>query len=603
MPRASLLVTLSAALLPAAAPSLAAQAPVSAPISKVHYDLTFDSTTAAARNIRMAMTMDVAGTAPVLLSIPAWAPGHYDLINFARRVSHFAATMDGKPVLTDRYDFDTWRVRPAGKGTVTVTFDFRADTLQTSSSWSAPDFLFVNGTNVFLFPEGGPLDFPATVTVHTQPGWRIATGMHPAGAAGTYGEKNYHDLADMPFYIGRFDLDSAQISGKWTRMASWPAGHLSGTNRDAMWDALKKVIPAESAVFGETPWDNYTVFLGFPPTFGGATALEHQSSNLGLYFRGFVSSPGLANVVAHEIFHAWNVKRLRPADMVPYRYNRENPTTLLWVSEGFSDYYADLAEVRGGAIDSTAWADNTVGHILTFTNSPPVSVEDASLAVWVHPLDGTDMLYYDKGAIVGLLLDIQIRDASDNAGSLDGVMRSLYQSTYKQGKGFTNEQFWAAVSRNAGGRSFAEFSRHYVEASEPLPLDSVLALAGLKLISEKSRVPRLGINTMGDTTGLRITGVVEGGPYAAAGGQVGDTVLVLGGVPYKNDLNMNTFRHTWAGRDGESFPVEIRRAGQPMTLTVKVMLVDRTDTRLLFDSTASARALRVRQGLLHGGGR
>jgi predicted metalloprotease with PDZ domain len=593
-------VLAAAALLLARPASSAAQEAKSAPISNVRYDLTFDSTTAAARNVKVMMTLDVTGSKPVLLSLPAWAPGHYDLINFSRRVSHFSAAMGGRPVPTDRFDFDTWRVRPEGRGTVTVSFDFRADTMQTASAWSAADFLLINGTNVFLFPEGQSLDFPATVTVHTEPGWMVTTGMHPAGAALTYREKNYHDVTDMPFFIGRFDLDSVLVLGKWTRLATYPVGRLAGANRAAMWQALEKFIPAESAVFGVTPWDNYTVFMGFPDGFGGATALEHQSSNLGLYTPAIVGSPGVINVVAHEIFHAWNVKRLRPADLVPYRYDVGQPTTLLWVSEGFTDYYADLSEVRGGVIDSAGFAANTVGHILTVTNSPPASVEDASLGVWVHPLDGSDFLYYDKGAVLGLLLDIQIRDATDNAGSLDAVLRGLYQSAYLHGKGFTNDEFWAAVVRAAGGKSFADFSLRYVEGAEPLPFDSILPLAGMRLISEQTRVPRLGITSLGDSTGVRVTGVVGGGPYAQAGGQTGDTIIVLGGIPVSTDPDFSAFRRRWAGREGESFPIEIHRAGQPLTLTVKVVLVDRTETRLEYDSAASARALKVRAGLLHG---
>jgi predicted metalloprotease with PDZ domain len=600
MLRATLLLAACTALFLAPPAQLSAQEAKSASISNVRYDLTFDSTTAAARTIKVMMTLDVSGTKPVLLSLPAWAPGHYDLINFSRRVSHFAAAMGGRSISAHRFDFDTWRIQPEGRGTVTVTFDFRADTMQTASAWSTPDFLMVNGTNVLLFPQGQSLEFAATVTVHTEPDWMVTTGMHPAGAARTYSEKSYHDLADMPFFIGRFDLDSAQIMGQWTRLATYPVGRMAGANRAAMWQALKGFVPAESAVFGVTPWDNYTVFMIFPDGFGGATALEHQSSNVGLYLPSIVGSPGVINVVAHEMFHAWNVKRLRPADMVPYHYDRDQPTPLLWVSEGFSDYYADLSEVRGGAIDTAAWAANTVGHILTVNNAPPVSVEDASLGVWVHPLDGTDFLYYDKGAMVGLLLDIVIRDATDNAGSLDGVLRALYQSTYLRGRGFTSDEFWATASRTAGGKSLADFGRRFVAGDEPLPFDSILPLAGMRLISEKLRVPRLGITSFGDSTGSRVTSVVGGGPYALAGGLANDTIIVLGGIPVASDPDFSAFRRRWAGHDGESFPIEIRRAGQPMTLTAKVVLVDRTETRLEFDPAASARALRVRQGLLHG---
>ncbi|HEY2805662.1 MAG TPA: hypothetical protein VGI92_07385 [Gemmatimonadales bacterium] len=583
-------------LLAAVPATLSAQ--VSAPITNVSYELTFDSAAAAQRSVQVAMSFEVAGPAPVLLSLPAWAPGHYEIMNFSRNVAHFTATQNGQPLHADRFDYDTWRVIPSGRGAVRVGFDFKADTLQTAAAWTAPDFLMVNGTNVFLFPQGRSLEYPATVTVHTRPDWRVVTGMHAAGGPLTYHESNYHDLADMPFFIGRFDVDSNMVSGKWTRLASYPAGRMSGAPRTAMWSAMQKFIPAETAVFGETPWDDYTVFMIVVDNFGGATALEHQSGNVGIYGTTVIAAPGIPNVVAHEMFHAFNVKRLRPAEMFPYRYDEANPTTLLWVSEGFSDYYADLDEVRGGAIDSAAFAQNTLGHMQVVGASPPASVEDASLAIWTHTRDGSDFLYYDKGSVLGFLLDIMIRDASDNHGSLDGVMRSLYESAWKHHRGFTNEEFWAAASRAAGGKSFAAFYDHYVDGHDPLPYDSIVPLAGFRYSSETFRAPRLGIGTASDSL-TTVTQVIPGGAYERAGGHVGDTLVTLGGVDVRTDPNFDAFRHRWAGKDG-TFPIVVRRAGQVLTLTAPVMLIERTDVRLDYAADASPKALRIRNGILHG---
>ena len=123
----------------------------------------------------------------------------------------------------------------------------------------------------------------------------------------------------------------------------------------------------------------------------------------------------LASITAHEIFHAWNVKRLRPADMVPYRYDRPQPTPWLWVSEGITDYYADLALVRGGVVDAGGFCAADDGEDREVADAPPVALEDASLSTWIHPTDGTGYIYYPKGSLAGFLLDIMIRDASDNS--------------------------------------------------------------------------------------------------------------------------------------------------------------------------------------------
>ena len=199
-----------------------------------------------------------------------------------------------------------------------------------------------------------------------------------------------------------------------------------------------------------------------------------------------------------------------------------------------------------------------------------------------------------------MLLDILIRDASGNRGSLDDVLRSLYGSAWKRGRGFTGDEFWAAASRAAGGVSFADFRRRYVEGAEPLPYDSVLPLAGMRRVVERYRAPRLGINSFGDSTGLRITAVTPGSAFALAGGQVGDTLLVVGGIDVRQDPEFDQFRHRWAGREGESFPVVLRRGGQTLTLSAPVQLYDRTDLHLEYIGGPGARAARVRAGVLHG---
>ena len=135
--------------------------------------------------------------------------------------------------------------------------------------------------------------------------------MKPGQAPGEYTASNYHDLVDMPFFVGRISYDSMQVSGRWTRLATYPAAALTGA-RKQLWDEISKMIPAEATVFQETPWDTYTVMDIFDPKYGGASALEHQSSHVGIYNPGIIGNPLLASITAHEIFHAWNVKRLRP---------------------------------------------------------------------------------------------------------------------------------------------------------------------------------------------------------------------------------------------------------------------------------------------------
>jgi len=573
----------------------------SAPISGIRYEVTFDARTAPARTLHVAMTFDVGGPGPVLLSLPAWTPGAYEITNFARWVSNFSAASGGKELGWDKLDYDTWRIRADGAKNVTVTFDYLADSLDNAIAWANGNFAFFNGTNVFLYPEGRPTDFTATVTVKTDPTWIVTTAMKPAAAPRTYTASSYHDLVDMPFFVGQFDVDSTQIANKWVRMASWPKGALKGADRAIFWDHQKKVIPAMGAVFNEIPWDNYTTFIVLDSTSSGGSALEHQSSHLGIYTPLLVQSILFPSITAHEMVHAWNVKRLRPADMVPYKYSQPQPTPWLWVSEGITDYYSDVVLSRSGVIDTAGFLILTQGKIDETTAAPPVALTDASLSTWIHPTDGTGYLYYQKGSIAGFLLDILIRDASDNTKGLDDVFRELYQTTYKQKwTGFTGEQWWSAVSRAAGGKSFDDFNAKYIDGREPFPYASVLPLAGFQLKVDTIREPRLGVSSAPDSSGVRIADVQAGSPADAAGLRPGDYLVQVGDIPVRDQTFGEQFRSRYAKAEGAKLPVKIRRGTETLDLQIDVRLAERTEQRFIINPSASAKAVKIRNGILKG---
>jgi len=577
-------------------------APQSAPLANLRYEITFDSTTAETRTLKVAMSFDVAGPGPVLLSFPAWTPGAYELTWFARWVGNFTPTAGDRSLAWDKLDYDTWRIQPAGAKSISVRFDYLADTLDNAMAWSRPNFAFFNGTNVLPYPEGRGLDFPATVAIRTEPSWLVATGMQSVPQqAGTYREGNYHDLVDKPFFVGRMDYDSMQVAGAWTRLATFPAGVLTGQARAQMWSDIGKVIPVESAVFQETPWPHYTVMMLFDSSFGGLSALEHTNSHLGIYNPQAIGTPILTSVTAHEIFHAWNVKRLRPADMVPYRYDRSEPTVWLWVSEGITDYYADLALLRGGVITADQFLGQTADKIAKVAAAPPTALEDASLSTWIHPTDGTEYLYYPKGSLAGFMLDVLIRDASDNRQSLDGVMRTLYRSTWKAGHGFTGSEWWRAVTAAAGGKSFTEFAARYVDGREPYPWSQILPLAGLRMATDTLMEPRIGLASALDSSGkVIVRQVMPGSAGEEAGVRSGDILLALGDIAVTDSDFGPKFRARFGKEDGQPLPIQVERGGQRLTLNGKIRLVPRVQSRLEIDPGAPAKANRVREGIFKG---
>ena len=583
--------------------SLLTPAVQSAPLSNIRYGVTFDSATARTRTLHVTMAFDVTGSGPVLLSLPVWTPGAYEVSDFAKNVVAFTPTAGSTALRWDKLDYDTWRIQPGAARTMSVAFDFIADTLDNAMAWSKPDFALFNGTNVFLYPEGRSLDFPATVTITTNPDWKVVTSMHPAGAPRTYRENSYHDLVDMPFFIGRVDVDSIQINSKWTRFATYPMGAYQGAGRDSLERRISRVIPAEASVLGETPWDTYSVMIIFDSTFQGGSALEHQASHVGVYTPA-LGMPGLdtvlTSITAHEIFHAWNVKRLRPADMVPYRYSAAQPTPWLWVSEGITDYYASVALARAGVYDSAAFARQMMSNMDAVANAPPTALEDASLSTWIHPKDGSGYIYYPKGALSGFMLDIMIRDASNGQRSLDGVMRSLYQTTYKQGRGFTSADWWNAVRQAAGGKGFDDFIARYVDGREPYPMAAMLRTAGMLLATDSAKVARVGVSTQRDSTGERVMQITPGGAAASAGVQAGDELVSVAGVPTTNPDWAAQFRAQYNTREGADMPIVVRRGGQTRTLNGKVALAAVVTQRIDFDPAASATAVRIRNGIMRG---
>jgi predicted metalloprotease with PDZ domain len=567
-------------------------------IADITYTLKFTRATAATRTIDVTMRFNAASAGAVELSLPSWTPGAYEVSNFARKVIGFGATQGATELRWDKLDYDTWRVQVGAPGAVGVHFQFAADTLDNAMAWAKPDFVFLNGTNVFLYPEGSDLQFPATVTVETESDWRVVSAAHAVGAA-RFDAPNYHDLVDMPFFIGRFDVDSASIGGTRHRLATYPAGALAGAPRQLLWTQLSAMVPVMTKVFGETPWPDYTTFLVFDSAYGGGSALEHQSSHLGVYTPEFIGSPILASITAHEIFHAWNVKRLRPAEMVPYRYDRPQPTTLLWVSEGITDYYADLALVRGKVVDSTTFLNLTQGKIQEVAAVPAVALEDASLSTWIQPVDGTATIYYPKGSLAGMLIDILIRDATGDRASLDDVFRTLYQTVYKSGRGFTTEEWWATVTKVAGKDIFGDFARRYVDGREPFPWDRVAPLAGIRVIADTIREPRLGVGTATVDGRQVVTTVTPGGSAADAGIAAGDELVALGDLTVDQNFGP-MFRARFRTRLGEQIPVRIRRGGKDLTLTLTVRADVRVEQRLEYDRRASFQAARIRNGILRG---
>lgn len=561
----------------------------------------------------------------LLVSLPAWTPGHYKIEDYARYVRTFEARDGAGRVLDwDKVDKDTWRIVSAGAGTVRVTLKAWADTVSLSHSLLRNDFGFFNGTNLFLFREGGApggatgqlraeYDVPAEVRFELPDGWRVVTPL-PEGEsrAGVYHAADYHELVDSPTFVGHFAVDSVTVDGAWIVTAVYPVSAFQGRARHNFLNAVQKIAGAANRIFGGPPYDRYTLLLYLetkPIMFGGG--LEHANAQLDILpLPAFADGDGelgpfVLPLIAHEYLHRWNVKRIRPAELWPYDYRVEQFTPLLWVSEGITDYYAKLALARSGLWDADRFWDAVRADLEEVESEDTIeAVEDASLNTWIEPMFISDSYYYPKGSLLGLLLDIRIRDATGNRASLDDAMRRLYDEFYGRGRGFNTADLLAILSSYLGAEKARAFYDAYIDGREPLPYAETFAPAGVRYSREAIVEPFLGVAAVppeegaAGGPGLEVVQVVRGSAAEEAGLREGDRLLRVGEVSADDLFWGERFRASYRDRAGERVRIVYVRAGD--TRTAEVTL--RTRTRYEHDLSPldeiPEKARRIREGIL-----
>ncbi len=565
--------------------------------------------TPAARLFHVKAEFPTVGQDTLLVSLPAWSPGAYEIQNYARYVRRFGATnATGQPVFWDRLDKDTWRVAAGRSTRVIIEFDFWADTIDLSLARVRDDFGVFLGTNLFLFEEGR-LDRPAEVRFALPAGWQVATALAGSGA-GPYSAPNYHELADAMTFVGVFSLDSLTVDGKRVRLAVWPVDAYSAPVARSLRASLERIVATQNRLFGGPACDVYTVFFTVirePIGFGGG--LEHACSQFDIMPQGAFADaagnlgPFMNSLLSHELFHLWNVKRIRPAELWPYDYRAEQYTPLLWWSEGVTDYYGDLANWRAGVWRPEQFLASATSNIGEVEDVPePWSAEDGSAATWIHEIYvNSSQLYYPKGSLLGLLLDVAIRDATDNARSLDDVTRALYTRFYRQGRGFTTSDLLGLL-KEVGLPDADGFYQRYINGREALPYEAVLPKAGIAVERQAIATPFLGVsNSVSPEGELVVEAVTPGSSAEAAGVRPGDALQRVGEIPVALDQDWAAaFRTRYRGQAGAPLALIVRRAGQPLTLQTEVR--ERSVTRWSLTSAAAPtpKAARIWRGLATG---
>jgi predicted metalloprotease with PDZ domain len=455
------------------------------------------------------VTMRFQSAQPIIkLQLPAWSPGYYQKMNYAANVSGLTATLNGKALAIADTATNTWIFKPAGKGLMTVKYRVKASRSFVASSFLNDTHGYIVPTSMFLYIDGF---LNQQVILKIRPGkWKeVVTGLDPyLKQSFTFIAPDYDVLYDSPLLTGKLD------SLEYFRVRNVPhyfKGFDMGTfDKSALRNDLIKIVTAASDIIDDIPYRHYT-FIGIGPGQGG---IEHlNSTTISFKMNGEQSKEGrLRNLhfIAHEYFHHYNVKRIRPFELGPFDYQEGSRTNLLWVSEGLSVYYEYLVVKRAGLSDESDLLNALRGNIIAFeskTGKQYQSLSQASYETWSDgPFGRTGdsvirtISYYDKGPVVGMLLDFAIRNATSNAKSLDDVMRHLYNYYYKKlGRGFTDAEFQQTAETIAGIPLTEVFE--YVYTTRELDYKKYLGYAGLEMNTTGSA--RFTISRMKDPTPLQ----------------------------------------------------------------------------------------------------
>jgi predicted metalloprotease with PDZ domain len=495
-------------LAPGAAAARAQDA--AAPAYKISYRLSMPNPASHLFEVQVDVS-GLGGADRVDFQMPRWSPGRYAVFDFARNVQEArfsphcgaGAECERGSFRAERLDTQTWRAEARGGPGLTFSYKVFADDLSGTFSQLDARHANFNGGSVFVYVAGHKQD-PVSLTVEAPKGWKIINGQSKTTDQREFSFPNYDLLIDTPTEVAPdFNVESFEVGGKTYRVVVHSFGD-EGGRRAELARAVERVVRAETAWMPAPDYEQYTFLIHFEPGTRRGDGMEHLNSTQIIETGPLAemdSFQGAVGTAAHEFFHVWNVKRLRPAGLGPWDFTRPVVTRGLWIAEGFTNYYGKLAERRAGLWDDEQLFKSYAGAIGGIENSPgsrlTSAVEASVLAPFIDRaasnqrtnLSETVVSYYPKGETLAVALDLLIRGRSRGRASLDDVMRRAYEefylrspneSYYLKGRGYTVEEFERLASRVAGF-DLSDFFRRHVYGVEPPPYDEAFAYVGLRL--------------------------------------------------------------------------------------------------------------------------
>ncbi len=489
------------------------------------------------------------------LKLPVWTPGSYLVREYARHLEQFQVNGG---LTWRKMSKNHWQIQTPGIDSITVQYQVYANELSVRTNHVDEQHIYINGAATFLYiPRWRPLSSELEIIPpHTD--WQITTALEPFGA-NRFLALDYDTLVDSPIEIGTHRIYEFTVQDIPHQLAVW--GKLN-CDVDKLTQDITKIIEIEAKLFGDLPYDNYLFLLHL--TTQGYGGLEHKNCCSLIYSEKGISSlekyQRFLNLVAHEFFHLWNVKRIKPVEFIPYDYDQENYTESLWFCEGTTSYYDLVIPWRAGIYDAKQFLKLLGEEITRYYQTPGREVQtlsEASFDAWIkyYRRDGnspnSQISYYLKGALVTFLLDLKIRKKYQNQNSFDDVMRKMWQDFGREEVGFSPTQLYETIEAVLA-EDLAEFWQNYINGLTPLPLAETLHDFGLELQEIPGKIPFLGIIV--EPGRCVVKHVLRHSPAWRAGIEVGDEIVALNAQRVKpenwsellGDVRPNS------GLDGES---------------------------------------------------
>ncbi len=471
------------------------------------------------------------------LKMPVWTPGSYLVREYARHVQDFAVKDAGGADLAWRkINKNTWQVDTKNAKTIVASYKVYSNELTVRTNELNDEHAFFNNAALLLFPKD-QLKAASTIKIVPFGNWKVATGLPKvAGQTNVFRAENFDVLYDSPFEVSDFKEINFTVQGKPHRYVVTGEGNYDLPKIAA---DTTKIIEESSKIFGDLPYNDYTFIVNLR----GGGGLEHLNSTA-LQWSRFGFQPrarynAFLSLVAHEFFHLWNVKRIKPDALGPFDYENENYTKLLWVAEGATAYYEAVLLRRAGLISDKEFLDGKVSMIQQLQARPgrfETSLEEASFDAWIkyyrqdENAINNQISYYDKGEIVNMMLDLQIRKDSAGAKSLDDVMRYLYDEFSKKNRNYTPEDY-QKVSEMMAGKSLEDFFSKYVRGTEDIDYNQIFSGIGLQFRAESGGENRayIGADFAEDAGRLTVRSLPSDTPAYEQGLNTGDQIVAIDG--------------------------------------------------------------------------